>query len=115
MFVTYNEWILKGSANNKFRDMYFMFQNYAQILQAPLYGNFLEAHSIFFNQANFDTPSQKLHNPPDPSEYCEWKPHFFVLTESKMFYSEACNNDERENDEESEDEGGSVSNLPTVS
>ena len=32
-----------------------------------------------------------------------------------MFYSEACNNDERENDEESEDEGGSVSNLPTVS
>jgi hypothetical protein len=49
------------------------------------------------------------------SEYCEWKPHFFVLTESKMFYSEACNNDERENDEESEDEGGSVSNLPTVS
>ena len=32
-----------------------------------------------------------------------------------MFYSEACNNDERENDEESEDEGGSVANLPTVS
>ena len=70
--------------------------------------------SHFLKKATF-TPSQKLHNPPDPSEYCEWKPHFFVLTESKMFYSEACNNDERENDEESEDEGGSVSNLPTVS
>merc|ERR1719232_77384 len=24
------------------------------------------------------------------NEYFEWKPHFFVLTESKMFYSEAC-------------------------
>ena len=44
------------------------------------------------------------------NEYFEWKPHFFVLTESKMFYSEACR-DEQENDEESEDET-SVSALP---
>ena len=46
------------------------------------------------------------------NEYFEWKPHFFVLTESKMFYSEACR-DEQENDEESEDET-SLSALPTV-
>ena len=33
----------------------------------------------------------------------EWKPHFFVLTESKMFYSEPCE-DNQEHDEDSDDE-----------
>ena len=40
----------------------------------------------------------------------EWKPHFFVLTEDKMFYSEACN-DNQENDEDSEDEAQSTSSF----
>ena len=40
----------------------------------------------------------------------EWKPHFFVLTEDKMFYSEACN-DNQENDEDSEDETQSTSSF----
>ena len=39
------------------------------------------------------------------NEYFEWKPHFFVLTESKMFYSEACSDNEET--EEDEDENSS--------
>lgn len=38
------------------------------------------------------------------NELFEWRPHFFVLTESKMYYSEACQNDQ-ENDEDDEDDG----------
>ena len=36
------------------------------------------------------------------NEYFEWKPHFFVLTETKMFYTEACQdeNEDQEDDEE---------------
>ena len=40
----------------------------------------------------------------------EWKPHYFVLTETKLFYSEACQED-RENDDESEDENHGTASL----
>ena len=40
------------------------------------------------------------------NEYFEWKPHFFVLTENKMFYTEACQNelDAEDEDEEADNE-----------
>ena len=37
------------------------------------------------------------------NEYFEWKPHFFVLTETKMFYTEACQNENEDNEEDEED------------
>jgi phosphatidylinositol phospholipase C gamma-1 len=37
----------------------------------------------------------------------DWKPHFFVLTENKMFYSEVRAQDDQDNDEEEEEENQS--------
>ncbi len=46
------------------------------------------------------------------NEYFEWKPHFFCLTETKMFYSEACSeNSEHDNEDESEEDDAAASSF----
>ena len=43
------------------------------------------------------------------NEYFEWKPHFFVLTETKMFYSESCEGQEQGNEEDDDEDSRSSS------